>query len=147
MDIILKTEIPNLGEVNDIVTVKDGYARNYLIPKGMAVIATSSARKVVEETIRQQAFKAQRIKEEAEKLAEQIKNKEIRIGAKTSTTGKIFGSVNNIQIAEALEGKGFEIDRKRITIKGPVKEIGKYIAEVKLHREVIVELPFEVFSE
>ena len=148
MEIILKEDISNLGSANDVVTVKDGYARNFLIPKGKAIMATPSAKKHIEEIHKQQAYKYHRLKQEAEDKAEKIKNKKIKIGAKTSSTGKIFGSVNNIQIAEALEKKGVIVERKKISIKEePVKEVGTFTALIKLHKEVIVELPFEVVSE
>jgi large subunit ribosomal protein L9 len=148
MEIILKQDIPNLGHADDVVEVKDGYARNYLIPKGMAIIANESALKMHAENKRQRAHKEAKLIDEAKALASQIENKEISIGAKTSTSGKIFGSVNTIQIAEALQKKGFEIDRKNISIVGDsVKEVGKYKATIKLHREVSVEIDFEVVSE
>ena len=148
MEIILKQDIPNVGQINDIVIVKDGYARNYLIPKGFAIIASASAKKVHAENIRQRAHKEEKLKLAAQELAEHIKNKEFKIGAKTSSTGKIFGSVNTIQIAEALKKKGFEVDRKKITIiEEAVKEVGKYNAKIQLHREVSVEIEFEVYSE
>lgn len=148
MDIILKQDIPNLGLKDDVVTVKDGYARNYLIPKGMAINATPQARKVHEEIIRQRAHKEEQLKNEALAIAEKIKGLSLTIGAKTSTKGKIFGSVNTIQIAEALKAEGYDIDRKNISIKGDlIKEVGSYSATVKLHREVAVEIPFEIISE
>ncbi len=148
MEIILKQDMPNLGHTDDIVDVKDGYARNYLIPKGIAIIASKSAKKMHEENKRQRAHKEAKLIEEAKAVADQIVKKEIKIGAKTSSSGKIFGSVNTIQIAEALQEKGFEIDRKKILIKGDsIKEVGKYTATIKLHREVPVEIEFEVFSE
>jgi len=149
MEIILKQDVPNLGHADKIVKVKNGYANNYLIPKGMATLATPSAKKVNAENIRQRAHKEARIKDKALELAESLKNKQLRIGAKTSTTGKIFGSVNTIQIAEAINKKGFDIDRKQISIvdEDSIKEVGNYKAVVKLHREVTVEIPFEVFSE
>ena len=148
MEIILKQDMPNLGHKDDIVMVKDGYARNYLIPKGFAINATKIARKVHEENLRQRAHKEAQFKEAAEKLAEKLKDVSITIGAKTSTKGKIFGSVNTIQIAEELGKKGFEVDRKNITIKEElIKEVGKYTANVKLHRGVEVEVPFEIISE
>ena len=148
MEIILKQDIVNLGHADDIVDVKDGYARNYLIPRGYAIMADESNKKMHEENKRQRAHKEAKLKEEAEALAEQIKGKEIKIGAKTSSSGKIFGSVNTIQIAEALRQKGFDIDRKKISIKGDsIKEVGKYTATIKLHREVPVEIEFEVVSE
>lgn len=148
MEIILKQDVQNLGSKDDIVTVKDGYGRNYLIPQGMAIIATESARKVMEENIRQRAHKEAKLKDEAEKLAEQLKGISVTIGAKTSTSGKIFGSVNNIQLAEKIEEGGIKIDRKHITLaKEGVKEVGKHTAKIKLHREVIVDFDFEVVSE
>lgn len=148
MEIILKQDMPNLGHKDDIVAVKDGYARNYLIPKGFAINATKTARKVHEENLRQRAHKEAQLKEAAEKFAEKLKTVSITIGAKTSTKGKIFGSVNTIQIAEELAKQGYEVDRKNVTIKEElIKEIGKYTATVKLHREVEVEIPFEIISE
>jgi large subunit ribosomal protein L9 len=148
MDIILKQDLPNLGHKDDIVTVKDGYARNYLIPKGYAVNATSQARKVHEEILRQRAHKEEQLKEAAMVMAEELKKVSLTIGAKTSTKGKIFGSVNTIQIAEALKEKGFEVERKDISIKDDlIKEIGSYSATVKLHKEVLVDIPFEIVSE
>jgi len=148
MDIILKQDLPNLGLKDDIVTVKDGYARNYLIPKGYAVNATSQARKVHEEILRQRAHKEEQLKEAAMIMAGELKKVSLTIGAKTSTKGKIFGSVNTIQIAEALKEKGFEVERKNISIKDDlIKEIGSYSATVKLHKEVLVDIPFEIVSE
>jgi large subunit ribosomal protein L9 len=148
MDIILKEDIPGIGHKDDIVTVKDGYARNYLIPKGMALNATASAKKMHEEVLRQRAHKEEKIKEEALELADKMKTLSLTIGAKTSTKGKIFGSVNTIQIAEALKKEGFEIDRKDISIKEElIKEIGNYTATVKLHKAVNVEIPFEIIAE
>src|SRR6056297_2676019 len=148
MEIILKQDVPNLGHKDDIVTVKDGYARNYLIPQGYAINATRSAVKVPEENLRQRAHKEAELKEAAEEMAENMEDIHITIGAKTSTKGKIFGSVNTIQIAEALREKGYDIDRKNISIKEElIKEIGSYTATVKLHKEVAVEIPFEIVSE
>jgi large subunit ribosomal protein L9 len=148
MEIILKQDIQNLGHKDEIITVKDGYARNYLIPKGMAVNATASVRKQHEETLKQRAHKEEKIRVEAEKSAEKMKDLKLTIGAKTSTKGKIFGSVNTIQIAEALKNEGFEIERKDISIKEElIKEIGSYTATVKLHRDVKVEIPFEIVAE
>ena len=148
MDIILKQDIPNLGHKDEIITVKDGYARNYLIPKGYAINATPQAKKVHEEIIRQRAHKEEQLKNEAIALSEKLKDISLTIGAKTSTKGKIFGSVNTIQISEALKADGYEIDRKNISIKGDlIKEVGNYTATIKLHREVSVEIPFEIVSE
>ena len=148
MNVILKQDISNLGHKDDIVTVKDGYARNYLIPKGFATNATARNKKVHEEILRQRAHKEAQLKEAAEKMAVELKKVSLTIGAKTSTKGKIFGSVNTIQIAEALTEKGFEVDRKNISIKDDlIKEIGSYSATIKLHKEVQVEIPFEIISE
>jgi len=148
MDVILKTNIPNLGEQNDLVSVKDGYARNFLIPKKLAVIATASVKKAHEEIVKQRAHKEEKIRKEADELVEKIKDVKLSIPAKTSSKGKIFGSVNNIQIAEALKKEGHEVERKNITIKEePIKEVGNYTAHVKVYRDITVDVPFEVFTE
>ncbi len=147
MKIILKEDIATLGYKDDVVEVKSGYGRNYLIPTGKAVIATESALKVLAENQKQRAHKLAQIKADAEALAESLKEVSLTIGAKTSSTGTIFGSVNNIQIAEALEKLGFNVDRKLIVIKETIKEVGSYKALLKLHKEVSVEIPFEVVSE
>lgn len=146
MEIILLTDIANLGHKDDIVDVKQGYGRNYLIPQGYAILATPSARKVVAENLRQRAHKEAKLKAEAEAIAAQLAEVKLTIGAKTSSTGKIFGSVNSIMISESLKEKGFDIDRKKIMLKD-VKEIGTYTALIKLHREVKVDVEFEVISE
>ncbi|WP_018336356.1 MULTISPECIES: 50S ribosomal protein L9 [Butyricimonas] len=146
MEIILLTDIANLGHKDDIVDVKQGYGRNYLIPQGYAILATPSARKVVAENLRQRAHKEAKLKAEAEELAAQLAEVKLTIGAKTSSTGKIFGSVNSIMISESLKEKGFDIDRKKIMLKD-VKEVGTYTALIKLHREVKVDVEFEVISE
>ena len=146
MEIILLTDIANLGHKDDIVDVKQGYGRNYLIPQGYAILATPSARKVVAENLRQRAHKESKLKAEAEEIAAQLAEVKLTIGAKTSSTGKIFGSVNSIMISESLKEKGFDIDRKKIVLKD-VKEIGTYTALIKLHREVKVDVEFEVVSE
>ncbi|MFN8258671.1 MAG: 50S ribosomal protein L9 [Bacteroidales bacterium] len=148
MEVILKQDVLNLGQTDDIVKVKPGYGRNFLIPQGYAILATSSAKKIHAENLKQRVHKEEKIKNDAKEQAEKLKNISLVIGAKTSSSGKIFGSVNTIQIADALSQKGFEIDRKKITIKDDsVKEIGKYTAVVKLHRDVYVDIPFEVISE
>ena len=131
MEIILLTDIANLGHKDDIVDVKQGYGRNYLIPQGYAILATPSARKVVAENLRQRAHKEAKLKAEAEEIAAQLAEVKLTIGAKTSSTGKIFGSVNSIMISESLKEKGFDIDRKKIVLKD-VKEIGTYTALIKL---------------
>jgi large subunit ribosomal protein L9 len=148
MDVILKQDIPNLGHKDDIITVKNGYALNYLIPKGLAVNATPSLRKMHEEVLKQRSHKEEKVREEALEIAEKIKVLKLTIGAKTSTKGKIFGSVNTIQISEALKNEGFTIDRKDIAIKEElIKEIGNYTATIRLHRDVTVEIPFEIVAE
>lgn len=147
MQVILKEDIINLGYKDDIVTVKDGYGRNYLIPQGKAVIASPSAIKVLAENQKQRAHKLEKIKADAQELAGKLEGVSLTIGAKTSSTGTIFGSVTNIQIAEALEKSGYTVDRKTIYIKEAVKEVGNYKAQIKLHKEVSVEIPFEVVSE
>ena len=147
MKIILKEDIANLGYKDDVVEVKSGYGRNYLIPFGKAVIASPSALKQLAEDQRQRAHKLAKIKADAEALAASLAEVKLNIGAKTSSTGTIFGSVNSIQISESLQKAGFEVDRKLIVIKNPVKEVGEYTATLNLHKEVTVEIPFEVVSE
>ena len=149
MEIILTQDVKNLGYKNDIVNVKPGYARNYLIPQGMAILATESARKVLAENMRQQAYKQEKIKKEAEELATVLEGLSLRIPAKAASTGKIYGSVNNVQIANAIkEAKGIEIDRKQILVDDDtIKEVGNYKAKVRLHKDVTVEISFEVFAE
>ena len=148
MEIILKEDINKLGYKDDIVEVKNGYANNFLIPKGLAIMATKSAKKVLAENLKQRSHKEAKLVKDAEAIAEKLKIKEIIVGAKTSSKGKIFGSVTNIQLADAINKKGFEIDRKKISIvEKEVKEIGTYNVVIKLHREVNIELPFEVVSE
>lgn len=148
MEVILLQDVARLGSKDDVIKVKDGFGRNYLIPQKMAVIATDSAKKVLAENTKQRAHKEAKLKELALGVAEKLKTVQLVIGAKTSTTGKIFGSVNTIMLAEAINAKGFEIDRKQIMISDDsVKEVGNYTAKIKLHKEVIVELGFEVVSE
>ncbi|MCG8412005.1 MAG: 50S ribosomal protein L9 [Bacteroidales bacterium] len=148
MEVILKQDIQSLGHKNDIVTVKNGYGRNYLIPKGLATLATPSAKKMHAENLKQRAHKEEKIKNEALEIAKKLEKVTISIGAKTSSTGKIFGSVNTIQIAEALKEKGYEIERKNISIADDlVKEVGKYTATIKLHKEVKVDIEFEIIAE
>lgn len=147
MQIILKQDVRGLGYKDDVVEVKNGYGRNYLIPQGMAVIASPSALKVLAENQRQRAHKLAKIKADAEELAKVLGEVSLTIPAKVSETGTIFGSVNTIQIAEALEKAGHTVDRKIIVIEQPVKEVGKYTAKVNLHKEVSVEIPFEVVAE
>lgn len=148
MDIILLEDVEHLGNADELVNVKDGYARNYLIPQKKAIAATPSALKVHEENKKQRAHKEEKLRAEAQSVAEKLENKKIKIGAKVSSSGKIFGSVNTIQLAEAINKKGFDIDRKKIKIKGDsVKEVGTYTAEIKLFKDVVVELDFEVVGE
>ena len=146
MKIILKEDIAGLGYKDDVVEVKNGYGRNYLIPTGKAVIASESALKVLAENQRQRAHKLERIKAEAEAAAAALEGVKLTIGAKVSATGTIFGSVNAIQIAEALEKLGHNVDRKLISLDA-VKEVGNYTAVIRLHRDVAVEIPFEVVAE
>ncbi|MCF8217798.1 MAG: 50S ribosomal protein L9 [Bacteroidales bacterium] len=149
MEVILKKDMSNLGYENDIVKVKNGYARNYLLPKGLAVVATESAKKVQQETLRQKAHKEEKLIKDAEDLAKALEEKKVKIGAKAGSTGKIFGSVNAMQIADAIkEQLGYEVDRKKISIDGDaVKNVGEYTAKLKLHKEVTVEINFEVYAE
>lgn len=148
MEIILKEDVKNLGYKNDIVKVKPGYARNFLLPKGLAILATPSARKVLAEEIRQQNFKQEKIKNEATDLAQILEGLTLRIPAKAAESGKIYGSVNNVQIANAIkEAKNIQIDRKQILIDNDIKEIGNYKATIKLHKDISVEIEFEVFAE
>lgn len=147
MEIILKEDILNLGYKNDIVNVKPGYARNYLIPMGKAVIASPSAKKMLAEDLKQRAHKLEKIRKEAEAAAAKLEGVSLTIATKVSATGTIFGSVTNIQIAEELAKLGHEVDRKIIVVKDNVKEVGNYKAIVKLHKEVSVEIPFEVVAE
>lgn len=147
MQIILKEDVQGLGYKDDVVEVKNGYGRNYLIPQCKAVIATPSALKVLAENQRQRAHKLAKIKADAEAAAAALEGVSLTIGAKTSATGTIYGSVNNIQIAEELEKLGHKVDRRQIVINQAVKEVGKYTATINLHKEVSVEIPFEVVAE
>jgi large subunit ribosomal protein L9 len=149
MEIILKQDIKNLGYVNDIVTVKNGYARNYLLPKGMAIAATPTNRKVLAENLKQKSFKEEKIRKEAETLAKALDGITVKIGAKAAESGKIFGSVNNIQISEALKDQfSYDIDRKKIMVDGDsIKELGTYTAEIVLHKDIKANISFEVFAE
>ena len=147
MEVILIKDMENLGYANDIVTVKPGYANNYLIPQGYAKAATASAKKVLAENLKQRAHKLEKIRKDAEELAAKLEGVSLKIATKVSATGTIFGSVGNIQIAEELAKLGHNIDRKIIVVKDAVKEVGSYKAIVKLHKEVSVEIPFEVVAE
>ena len=147
MKLILKEDVSNLGYKDDVVEVKSGYGRNYLIPQGKAVIASPSALKMLAEDLKQRAHKIAQIKADAEAAAATLEGVALTIAAKTSATGTIFGSVGAVQIAEELAKLGHEIDRKLISVKNPVKELGKYVAVVKVHKEVSVEIPFVVVAE
>ena len=147
MKLILKEDVSNLGYKDDVVEVKSGYVRNYLIPQGKAVIASPSALKMLAEDLKQRAHKIAQIKADAEAAAATLEGVALTIAAKTSATGTIFGSVGAVKIAEELAKLGHEIDRKLISVKNPVKELGKYVAVVKFHKEVSVEIPFEVVAE
>lgn len=147
MKVILKENIAELGYKDDVVEVKDGYGRNYLIPQGKAVIASASALKQLAEDQKQRAHKIAKIKADAEAAAAALEGVKLTIGAKTSSTGTVFGSVNALQIAEALEKLGHNVDRKIIYLKEPVKEVGVYTATIKFHKEVAKEIEFEVISE
>ena len=148
MELILKKDVANLGFQDDVVAVKNGYGRNFLIPHGYAILATSSAKKVLAETLKQRAYKEEKIIKEAQGIADAIKALEIKIKAKVGTGDKLFGSVSNSDVADAIAKSGTEIDKKFITVLGGlVKRLGKYDAKVRLHREVIIELPFDVIAE
>ena len=148
MEIILLQDVKKLGQKDDIVTVKNGYGSNFLIPRGYAIAATPAAKKMHAENLRQRAHKEEKIRITAQEMAAKLADINLVIGAKTSSSGKIFGSVNTIQIAEALKEKGFDVDRKNITLpEDQIKEVGKYKAVIKLHREVKVEVGFEIVAE
>jgi large subunit ribosomal protein L9 len=146
MELILKQDVENLGFKDDVVTVKNGYGRNFLIPQGSAILATVSAKKVLAENLKQRAYKEKKIVDDATVIAEAIKALEIKIPAKVGSGDKLFGSVNNINVAEALEKEGQSIDKKFITVT-TVKRLGKYTAAVRLHRQVTVDLEFEVIAQ
>lgn len=146
MEIILKEDVIGLGYKNDIVNVKSGYGRNYLIPTGKGVIASESAKKILAENLKQKAHKLEKIKNDAIELGKKLAEVSLTIATRVSATGVIYGSVNSLQISDELKKKGFDIDRKIIIVKD-VKEVGSYVATVKLHKEVSVEIPFEVVAE
>ena len=148
MELILKRDVEGLGFKDDLVTVKNGYGRNFLIPAGRAIIATTSAKKVRDENLKQRVFKEKKKIADAQKLAESIKVLELKITAKVGSGDKLFGSVNNNDVAIALEKAGQSIEKKFITVTGGnVKRLGKYNAQIRLHRDVNVELPFEIIAE
>jgi large subunit ribosomal protein L9 len=148
MEIILKKDVENLGFTDDIVTVKNGYGRNFLIPQGLAVLATTSAKKVLAETLKQRAFKEEKLIKDATVIADAIKELEIKIAAKTADSSKLFGSINNSDVAEALATAGYVVDKKFIKVEGGnIKRIGKYNATIRLHRSVVIELPIDIIAE
>lgn len=148
MELILKQDVQDLGFKDDLVTVKNGYGRNFLIPQGLATLATPSAKKVLAENLKQRAHKEKKVIDEAEKVAKALKELEIKIPAKTGAGDKLFGSVSNIDLAAAIDKAGHAIDKKFISIQGgTVKRTGPYNAQIRLHREVIVDFPFEVIAE
>ncbi|UEG52621.1 50S ribosomal protein L9 [Mucilaginibacter daejeonensis] len=147
MDIILKQDVKNLGEKDEVVKVKAGYGRNFLIPKGFGILATESARKVLAENLKQAQFKQDKIRKDADEVAARLEGVKLSIGAKAGESGKIFGAVNTIQVADALKAQGFEVDRRRITFNEDPKFVGEYTATLNLHKEVKVQVPFEVVAE
>ncbi len=148
MELILKKDVENLGFTDDIVNVKNGYGRNYLIPRGLATLATPSAKKMLEETLKQRAFKDKKVVDEAKAQAEKLNGLEIKIPAKTGEADKLFGSVTNADLAEALEKEGVSVDKKYISIAGGVvKRAGQYEATIRFHRDVVSTLIFDVVAE
>jgi large subunit ribosomal protein L9 len=149
MEIILKKDVTGLGYKNDLLTVKDGYGRNYLIPRGEAIVASPSEKKQLAELKKQQAFKEDKIKNEAMVIVKALEGTELKIAVKAGTSGKVFGSVNNVMVANAIkEQKNMEIDRKKIILdESHIKEVGKYKAVVKLHKEISVEVDLDVVAE
>ncbi|OQA02172.1 MAG: 50S ribosomal protein L9 [Bacteroidetes bacterium ADurb.Bin408] len=149
MEIILKQDITNLGYKDDIVKVKNGYANNFLIPKGLAVMATPQNKKVHAENMKQKAVKLEKQAKEAEQLAQMLGNITVKVGAKAATTGKIFGSVNNIQLADAIKAQfNYDVDRKKIVIDSEkIKELGTYTAKVNLFKNISATVTFEVVAE
>jgi len=147
MELILKNDVPNLGFKDDVVIVKNGYGRNYLIPQGFAILATPSAKKVLAENIKQREFKEKKEIDEANKIAKKLAKLEIKISAKSGTGGKLFGSISNSDLSAELSNLGFDFDKKIIKIQGgTVKRLGTYSASLRLHRNVIQELSFEVIK-
>ncbi|TNE81845.1 MAG: 50S ribosomal protein L9 [Bacteroidetes bacterium] len=147
MKIILKQDVKSLGYKDDIVSVKNGYANNFLIPRGMAMIATPSNVKMIEENIRQATFKQEKIKKDAEATAAKMNGLTIQIGAKAGANEKIFGSITSLQISQALASKGFEVDRRKIVIDQDIKTLGSFTATINLHREISVPVALEVVAE
>lgn len=145
MELILKNDVQNLGFKDDIVIVKNGYGRNFLIPKGLAILATDSAKKVLAENIKQREFKDKKIVDEAKKVSKKLEKIEVKLSAKAGKAGKLFGSVSNANLADELNNIGFEFDKKIISVKGGlIKKLGSYTASIRLHRDVVSEISFEV---
>ena len=147
MEIILKEDVKGLGYKNDIVKVRDGYGRNFLIPKKVAILATESNKKVVAENIKQAAHKAEKIKTEALDVAAKLEGLSINISTKVGESGKIFGAITSLQVSDALKAKGFSIDRKKISFKEDIKEVGAYKAQIDLHKEVKQSITVNVVAE
>jgi large subunit ribosomal protein L9 len=148
MEVILKKDVENLGFADDLVTVKNGYGRNFLIPQGHALLATPSAKKVLAETLKQRAFKEKKVIEDAQKEADKLNGLEIKISAKTGEGDKLFGSINNANLSEAFEKEGVSIDKKFISIAGgTIKRTGNYEATIRFHRDVVVNFAFDVVAE
>ena len=148
MEVILRKDVDNLGFKDDVVAVKNGYGRNYLIPQGFAELATPSARKVLSETLKQRAYKEQKHIDEAKKQAEKLNNLEIKMAAKAGAGDKLFGSITNGDLADALAKEGVEIDKKYINIAGGnIKRLGQYDATLRFHREVVSNFSFDVVGE
>tara|TARA_B100000929_G_scaffold262646_1_gene228113 strand:+ start:309 stop:761 length:453 start_codon:yes stop_codon:yes gene_type:complete len=147
MELILKNDVPNLGFKDDIVSVKNGYGRNFLIPQGLAVLATSSSKKILAENIKQKEFKEKKLIDEAKKIAKKLDKLEIKIAAKSGKAGKLFGSISNANLNNELTNLGFEFDKKIIKVLGgSIKRLGNYTATIRLHRDVINEISFEVIK-
>jgi large subunit ribosomal protein L9 len=148
MEIILKKDVNKLGYADDVVNVKPGYARNFLIPQGVAIIANSSNKKILAETVKQRAFKEQKFRDAATASAAKLEGTTVKVDAKAGESGKIFGSVTTVQLSDALKKAGFDIDRKNITIKGEqIKTLGTYVANVKLYKDIAADVNFEVVEE
>lgn len=147
MEVILKQDVKGLGYKNDMVTVRNGYGRNFLLPKGMAILATDSAKKMHAELLKQSAFKEEKLRKEAQQNAEKLNGTTVKVGAKAGESGKIFGSVTNIQVAEALQKAGFNVERKNIEMGDSVKQLGTYTAKVRLFKEITATVNFEVVAE
>lgn len=147
MEVILKDDIKGLGYKNDVISVKPGYGRNYLIPQGFAVLANQSNRKMLAENVKQAAHKAEKVKQDAQDIADKLNGVSLSIKAKAGESGKIFGAVTTLQISDALREKGIEIDRKKIAFNSEVKFLGSYEVEIDLHKEVKSTIPFEVVAD